>query len=339
MINDTIEVLITLPIANQLIETLQGISPRLHFTINPAKLSKDVADKIWNNAEILYTERVLPDPCLVSKLRWIQFHLAGIEFLLDHPLAKKDIQFTTLSGASSSVLAEYLVMMLLALGHRLPDLMENQRKAEWPHDRFTRFTVQELCGSTVGIVGYGSIGRELARLLSPFNVTLLAAKRDAMHPEDKGYSKEGHGDPGGNLFQRLYPIEALCSMLKECDFVVDTLPLTPQTRDIIGAEELAAMKPTAYLLNVGRGGTINQAALIKSLQEGEIAGAAMDVFGEEPLPSNSPLWKVRNVILTPHVADACSTYDEWAMELFGENIKRYISGSDLFNPFDPGRGY
>jgi phosphoglycerate dehydrogenase-like enzyme len=128
-------------------------------------------------------------------------------------------------------------------------------------------------------------------------------------------------------------------MLKDCDFVVDTLPLSPLTRNIIGAEELAAMKPAAFLLNVGRGGTINQPALITALQEGKIAGAAMDVFGEEPLPPNDPLWKVRNVLLTPHVADASPDYDAWAMELFAENIRLFLNGSELYNLFDPGRGY
>jgi phosphoglycerate dehydrogenase-like enzyme len=335
-----IEILITIPISNVLIDSLQTISPRLKINVSPARSLKDIPEKTWQAAEILYTERLLPDPELVPNLRWVQFHLAGIEFLIDNPLVKKPgVIFTTVSGSNASSLAEYIVMMLLALGHKLPDLVENQRKAEWPSDRSERFSARELRGSTVGLVGYGSIAREVARLLTPFNAKILAAKRDVMHPEDTGYTPEGLGDPNGDLFTRLYPIEALSSMVKECDFVVITLPLSPETRGLIGAGILESMKPGAFLINVGRGGTVDQQALLKALQEEKLGGAALDVFSEEPLQSSNPLWKQHNAFITPHISDSSPFYDERAMELFGENIRRYISGGTLFNRFDPERGY
>jgi len=196
-----------------------------------------------------------------------------------------------------------------------------------------------LRGSTVGIVGYGSVGREVARLLQPFNVRILATKRDVMHPHDIGYMPKGIGDPEGHLFTRLYPPQALKSMLKECDFVVITLPLSPETEDLIGKEELAAMKSTAFLINVSRGRVINTPALLSALQEGKIRGAALDVFSEEPLPPTSPFWKLPNVLITPHVAGNSSHYDERANELFCENIQRYLKGVTLLNRIDPVRRY
>jgi len=191
----------------------------------------------------------------------------------------------------------------------------------------------------VGIVGYGSIGREIARLLNVFGAKVLAAKRDVMHPEDQGYIIPGLGDPAGDAFHRLYPYQALKSMLKECDFVVVALPLTAETRGLIGAEEIAAMKPSAYLVNLARGGTVDQAALLAALQEKRIAGAALDVFVEEPLPAGHSFWKLPNVIVTPHIAGMSAHYNERAMDLFVENCKRYLAGSPLLNRFDPQKGY
>jgi phosphoglycerate dehydrogenase-like enzyme len=191
----------------------------------------------------------------------------------------------------------------------------------------------------VGIVGYGSIGRQVARQLYSFGSTVLATKRDARQPADSGYSPDGWGDPRGEFVHRLYPAEALRSMLKACDFVVVTVPLTPQTRNLIGAEELAAMRPTACLVDVSRGGVVNHPALIAALRDRRIAGAALDVFPEEPLPEDSPLWKMGSVILTPHISGNTPHYDERAVELFAENLRRHISGQPLLNRISVEQGY
>jgi phosphoglycerate dehydrogenase-like enzyme len=257
----------------------------------------------------------------------------------DPLLLKPDLVATTLSGAASPQMAEHVVLMMLALGHHLPELFDLQRRAEWPSERWKRFSPKELNTSVVGIVGYGSIGREVARLLYAFGTTVLATKRDVMHPEDQGYRHEGQGDPQGDLVRRLYPPQALRSMLKECDFVVVTLPLTAETRQVMAAEELAAMKPSACLVNVSRGEVVDHAALIAALRERKIAGAALDVFPEEPLPADNPLWKLPNVIITPHISGFSPHYDERAVELFSENLRRYLAGLPLYNQIDPGRGY
>ena len=191
----------------------------------------------------------------------------------------------------------------------------------------------------VGIVGYGSIGRQVARLLQPFGATVLATKRDARHPEDNEYTPEGMGDPSAALVQRLYPAEALRSMLKECDFVVITVPKTPATFGLISTQELAMFKPTAFLIDVSRGGIVDHEALIHALRERKVAGAALDVFPEEPLPPTSPLWKFANVIITPHISGNTLQYDQRAAELFAINLLRYLTGQPLYNRIEPERGY
>lgn len=338
--NTPVEVLITLPLPEDLIAQLRAVSPRLKITALRARQVEDVSTDLWSRVEILYTDSVLPTPEQAPHLRWIQIHYAGIDHALQAEILQKpEVMVTTLSGVVASKMAEFILLMLLALGHRLPELIANQKRAEWPRDRWEKFSPRELRESTVGIVGYGSIGREVARLLNSFHARVLATKRDAMHPEDTGYMPEGHGDPAGELVYRLYPNQALRSMLKECDFVVVTVPLSPETRHLIGAEELAVLKPSAYLVDASRGGVIEPSALINALKERRLAGAALDVFSEEPLPADSPLWKMPNVLITPHVAGITPHYDRRAMQLFAENLERYLAGLPLYNRFERERGY
>jgi phosphoglycerate dehydrogenase-like enzyme len=191
----------------------------------------------------------------------------------------------------------------------------------------------------VGIVGYGSIGREVARLLQPFGVTVFAAKWDAMHPQDTGYIQEGFGDPSGDIPRRIYPFQALKSMIAECDFLVITVPLTPETDGLIGPEELDAMKPNGYLIDISRGCVVDHSALIRAIKDKKIAGAALDVFPEEPLPKDNPLWKFPNVIISPHIAGISPHYDQRAVALFTENMRRFLAGEPLHNQFEIERRY
>ena len=340
MSHELVEVLVTVPFSEGALDKWRSISPRLKINNQVTRRVDEIPAEVWKRVEVLYTDVVLPDPTLVPALKWLQFHFAGIDFLVDSPLLQKaHLSITTLSGAAAPQLAEYAVMMMLALGHHMPDIFKNQNKMEWPHDRSERFGPFELRNSTVGIVGYGSIGREIARLLQPFGVTILATKRNVMHPEDSDYTAEGLGDPQGNRFTRLYPVQALKSMLKLCDFVVVCVPFTKETRNMIQKDELDAMKQGSYLINIGRGGVVDQAALLDVLQDHHLAGAALDVFSEEPLPPNNPLWRTPNVIITPHIGGISDLYKDRAAVLFGENIKRYLEGLPLFNYFDTDRGY
>ena len=340
MSESTIEVLMTMPFSAALVDRVKAVSSRVNVTVQPAVKPEDIPAEVWARTEVLYTDRVLPTPAQAPRLRFIQFHYAGIDYAAESPILRKpDLVAATLSGAVSSQVAEWSVAMMLALGHRLPEMMALQSKSEWPQDRWQQLAPVELRGATVGLVPYGSISREIARLLVPFSVNILAAKRNAMDPTDRGYMPEGLGDPEGNLFKRLYPIEALKSMLKECDFVVVSLPLTPQTRGMIGTEELKAMKPGAFLVDCGRGGIVDHAALLQALQEKHLAGAALDVFPQEPLPADNPIWKQPNVIVSPHVAGVSKNFDAHATELFAANLRRYIEGAAVYNRFDLEKGY
>ncbi len=338
--SEFIEVLITIPFADPLIAQLNNISPRLRITVLRARKVEEIPVEVWQQAEVLYTNVVLPMPEQVPALRWLQFHWTGIDHAVNHPLLQKPgLVITNLSGVGAPQMAEYAVMMALALGHRLPDLIAHQKRSEWPKDRWERFSPRELRGSTVGIVGYGSVGRQIAHLLHEFSVTLLATKRDVLHPADNGYIPEGMGDPEGDFITRMYPPQALASMLKECDFVIVTVPLTPETRNLIGAKELAACKPTAFFIDVSRGGIIDHNALFAALRDQKIAGAGLDVYPEEPLPPDSPLWKMPNVLLTPHISGDTPYYDERAVTFFAENLHRYLAGLSLYNRVDVSRGY
>ena len=335
-----IEVLTTVPFPEPVMQGLRALSPRIKISLHPARKVEEIPAEVWQKAEVLYTDVLLPDPELVPALRWVQFHYAGIDFINGSKLLDlKHLKITSMSGASAVQEGEYILLMLLALGHHMQRLAENQAKAEWPPERWDLFAPFELTGRTVGLVGYGSIGREVARLLQPFGCKVLAAKRDVMHPEDHEYTIDGHGDPEGIYFHRLYPIEALHSMLKECDFVVVTLPLTPQTQGIIGETAFKNFKPGAYLVHVSRGGVVDENALLEALVEKRLAGAAVDVFTQEPLPPASPLWKAPNLILTPHVSGFSPQYKERAGQMFAENLKRYLHAEPLLNEYRHFRHY
>ena len=338
--SNIVEVLITLPFSPALLKQLSDISPRLHIQSLVARSVEEVPPELWAQVEVLYTNRVLPTQEQAPRLAWIQAHWAGIDHAVDAPILQRpDLIVTSLSGASAPQMAEHAVMMLLALGHHLPAAVQHQKRADWPAGRWDIFCPTELRGSTVGIVGYGSVGRQIARLLQAFGATVLATKRDLMHPEDTGYTLDGLGDPAGDLVHRLYPPQALRSMLRECDFVVVCVPRTPATLNLLGAEELGVLKPGAALVDISRGGIVDQNALVSLLREEKLSGAALDVFPLEPLPADSPLWKLPNVLLTPHIAGFSPHYDQRAADLFAENLHRYLAGLPLYNRLQLEKGY
>jgi phosphoglycerate dehydrogenase-like enzyme len=291
------------------------------------------------DVEILYTSKVLPEPEAVPNLRWIQFHFAGIDHVAEAPLVRSGVAVTTLSGAAVSQMVEFALMAILAMGRRLPLMMSDKAQKHWAEDRFDRFEPKELRGSTVGIIGYGSVGREVARVCRAMGAKVLATKRDLKRLEDTGYMPEGQGDQGAEIVERLYPPQALRSMASLCDFLVVTVPLTVETRGIVDKRVLLSLKPASFLIDLSRGGVVDHGALIEVLNENRLAGAALDVYPLEPLPESSPLWGMPNVILSPHVAGASKEYSERATELFVENLHRYLADQPLLNRFDPQRGY
>jgi phosphoglycerate dehydrogenase-like enzyme len=352
--SENINLLITVPIEEEFVEDLKARFPQLEIHYRPLQKGEQPSDDLWADAEILYAFRNLPNPEQAPKLRWVQFHSAGVDAHIDHPLLAQpkeegtQLLLTTLSGANAPQVAEHALALILALSHNVPAMLADQSRAKWSARRLERFIPHELYGATVGIVGYGSVGRQLAHLLQPFEVTVLASKRDLMDEGREAYyrvgppaklNEDGEPIPEPSLVRRLYPGRAMRSMFKDCNFVVVTVPLTKETHDKIGAKQLAGLKPNAFLVDVSRGGVVDHGALIAALKEGALAGAALDVFPEEPLPADSPLWEMPNVIISPHVAGLSAAYNRRAMALFAENLARHLAGEDLLNKVDLERGY
>ncbi len=337
-----IHILSTVEIPEEDQKRIKELSDQITLSIDQVNHAGEIPESRWQSVNVLYTWNLLPEPDAVPNLEWVQFKRAGVDDFIGHPLAQKpDMVATTMSGVINSQIAEYVLMAMLAFGQKLPKMMQYQAEKKWPpeHVKWQEFMPIELRGSTVGILGYGSIGRQVARLLQPFGATILAAKKDVMQPEDTGYVPEGMGDPHGELFTRLYPIEVLHSFLAECDFVVVTLPLTDETRGLMDASAFEAMKETAFLVNVGRGELLDQAALVSALKNRQIAGAALDVFEEEPLPKDDPLWAMENVIISPHVSGLSRGLNEDTLALFIENLNRFMNDLPLYNQIDVNRGY
>ena len=337
MQKEPIRVIVAADFSDEIMAELREISPRLHIE----RHFPEVPDSVWPETEVLYTIRHFPDPEQAPRLRWIQLNYAGLDGVVNQPIVQaEDVEVTTGSGIHAVQMAEFCLAMMLAFMYKLPKMMELKQKAEWPEKRFEMFAPHGLRGQTVGIAGYGTIGRELARLADQMGMTVLATKRDLKRTvDDDGYREEDTGDPTGDIPMRLYPPEALATMARECDYLVLTVPLTDATRHMVDETVLNAMKKTGVLINVARGGVVDEAALISALAAEKIAGAALDVFETEPLPSSSPLWNLDNIIIAPHVSGYTSRYHEKAAQLFDENLRRYLENRPLLNRYDRERGY
>ena len=344
---ETIQVLSTRRFTDDLLDQIRGVSTRLRVSQQTCHDAEEVAAALaaHSDIEILYTFD-LPQNALdlAPNLRWVQLHSAGVNHILDHPIMQRDeagardVAVTTVSGIHATPIAEYVLASILAFRWRVPLWTECQREARWPSNRWGLYARPELRASTLGILGYGSIGREVGRLGKAFGMRVLALRRSPGHAKE-GYAVDRTGDPGGEIPARFFSPDELHEMLPECDFVVISLPLTPETEHFVGEAELRAMKPSAYLVNIARGPIVDEQALIRALHEGWIAGAGLDVFEREPLPDDSPLWAIENALLSPHVAGFTPRYDERAVAVFAENLHRYLSGEPLLNLVDKARGY
>lgn len=328
-----IKVLVTAPFPPLLLDKLKSVSR--HVEIEQQSLSNGKwPDDRTTSSEVYYAISGVPRPEQAPNLRWIQGHWAGINNLKDHPVWESDIVITTASGIHAPAMGQYVMAQMLAWANRVPDWLSYQKEGTWPKDRWRKFLPNELRDQTVGILGYGSIGREVARLAKSFGMTVLATKRNARDTTDSGFTVPGSGDPKGEVADRIYPGEATRSMVAECDYVVITLPLTTRTHHLVDEVMLREMKPSCVLINVGRGPIVNEDDLVKALKKGWIAGAGLDVFETEPLPAKSPLWSMNNVIISPHVSGFTPHYDERATDLFAENLRRYLVGDPLLNQVD-----
>jgi phosphoglycerate dehydrogenase-like enzyme len=254
-------------------------------------------------------------------VRWVHSRSAGLDSLLFPELVTSAVPLTNGSGVFSQSLGEFALGAILYFAKDFRRMIRNQTAGVWE-----QFDVEEISSQTVGIVGYGDIGRAVAKRVHPMGMTVLANKR---HPPQSA-------DP---MVDRFYKTEELREMLARCDYVVVSLPLTAETHHMISDAEFAAMKPTAVVINIGRGPVIDQAAMVRALTAKQIKGAGLDVFEQEPIPAGDPMYQLENVLLSPHCADHTAEWLNQAMRFFLDQYRRFTNGEPLENVVNKTLGY
>ena len=255
-----------------------------------------------------------------EKVRWVHSWAAGPDHQLYPEFIAHPAMLTSSAGNGAVPLAEHAMMLMLMLNRTALRWIDSQKRRQWE-----RFTHGELNGLTIGIIGAGYSGKDLALKAKAFHMRVLGLRRS---------------DQPADNFDEFYPRERLYEMLGQCDFVVVTAPLTPETRGMIDVAALAGMKPSAHLICFSRGGIIDDDAMLKALQDGAIAGAGIDAHGVEPLPPDSPFWTLANTIITPHNGATTEATRERGFQIFLENLRRYVEGrDDLINRVDKQAGY
>lgn len=287
-----------------------------------------VLDEI-GDVEIMFGISIRPDQFLAAKkLRWIHSQAAAVHQLMFPELINSDVVITNAREVHGAVVAEHVLALIFALAKRIPAAVRFQQQCIWGQEQIWDGNPRprELAGATVGLVGLGSIGRPLAKHASALGMKVIAVRK---HP--------GKDRPEG--VDEILPTTKLEEMLARSDYVVLAAPVTPVTTGLIGRPQLATMNSGACLINVGRGPLVDEAALIEALRNQTIAGAALDVFDKEPLPPDSPLWDLENVLITPHTAGMSDRMWQRHYVLFSENVRRYLAGQHLLGLVDKHGGY
>jgi phosphoglycerate dehydrogenase-like enzyme len=273
----------------------------------------------WSGSLSLIRDVFLMSP----SIRWIHSRSAGLERTLFPELIASDVVMTNGSGVFSPSLGEFALAAILYFAKDFRRMIRNQMAGQWEP-----FDVLPISGQTVGIVGYGDIGRAVASRVRAMGMTVLAVKRHAPTQNNP------------DLFaERIYSPDQRLAMLPQCDYVVVAAPLNAETVGLINEAEFAAMKPTAVIINVGRGPVIDEQAMIKALSHNKIKGAALDVFDEEPLPANHSFYQLENVLLSPHCADHTPDWLDNAMRFFLAQFEKFRRGEPLLNVVDKKLGY
>jgi len=289
----------------------RGVSVRIAAT--PSEAAGAVAD-----AEILYAWKFPPQLyAKASRLQWMQVMGAGVDWALV-PELPPSVQVTRAPGVFGPWMAEYVLGWCSWVTQKMKTYRDAQRQRRWDD----HVLPDRLSGKTMTIVGLGDIGRDIARVARGLGMRVLGVSRRGRPVREAA---------------RVYPVTAMARALREADFVVLLLPLTAETRGIIGSDALAVMKSTAWLINIARGAVVNEPALLEALEQKRIAGAVLDVFDREPLPPSHPLWRVDNVVVTPHISGP-STPDAIA-PVFNDNRARYLAGRPLRHVVDRQQGY
>jgi phosphoglycerate dehydrogenase-like enzyme len=289
------------------VEAFQGLAPEADIILS------------WSISGKLLREVFAMCP----KLRWVHSRSAGLDTVLFPELVASPVPLTNGRGVFSQSLGEFALGAILYFAKDLRRMIANQQAGRWE-----QFDVVPVAGQTVGIVGYGDIGRAVATRVRAMGMRILAVKR--------------HGPPLYNvdpLINQIYLPADRTEMIAQCDYVVCAAPLTPETRGMIGEAEFAAMKPSAVIVNIGRGPVIDEAAMVRALTGRRIKGAALDVFDSEPLPAGHPFYLLDNVLLSPHCADHIPGWTADAMRFFLTQFERFREGRPLENIVNKGQGY
>jgi phosphoglycerate dehydrogenase-like enzyme len=301
-------ILLTLPekVRMQYYDHLRAKFPevKVHMVEHHSKVGPYIG-----SADILVTfgpmmaEHVLQD---ATNLKWVQALGTGVDGIADRPSLRDNVMVTNLHGIHGAPVSEAAIMMMLALSRGLPRVVLNQERHQWD-----RFPTRLLKGKRVGIFGVGLIALELAPKCKAFGMTVV------------GISSAKRKVAG---FDGMYARDELAAAVPEVDYLVLLTPYSPATHGIVGAKIFSAMKPTSYLINLARGGVVDEEALVKALKQGEIAGAALDVFTQEPLPEDHPFWTMENVLITPHLGGFYDAYPADALPVIETNVRRFLAG-------------
>lgn len=307
----------------QVIADLAGAYPQVQFAFCPKREDLQAA---LAEAEVYFGWLTREEFLATTKLRWIQSPSTGVDRFLAIPeLRDGDVILTSARGTHRACLAEHALAMILAFTRGIRACVVRQQRHEWAIHEL-RPKMVELTGGTLGIIGFGAVGRGLAERARVFGLRILAV--DVL-PQDKP-----------DYVAWLGGLDRLETLLRESDYVVVAAPFTAETRGMLGKDKLALLKPSAILVGISRGGIIDETALCEALREGRLAGAALDVFEQEPLPADSPLWDVENLLITPHIAGGSQFEGQIIRSIFAENLGRYVRGEfPLRNQVDKVRGF
>ena len=302
------KIVITQNLKQEYIEKIKDIVPAWDVIV-----SKEPA--VWKehakDAEIIAGWRKeLAEYCLTpgSNLQWLQTWSAGVDSLPLEKLQSKDIKVTSANGVHAYPISETIFALMLGLTRKIHTYVKNQQTRTWDHAHLSL----EIHEKTIGVIGVGEIGKETAKIAKAFGMTVLGVR---------------HSGKPSDYVDEMYTPDQLDQLLPKCDYVVVTLPHTPETHHLFGAKQFKQMKPSAFFINIGRGETVVEEELISALQEDRIAGAGLDVFEKEPLGADSPLWEMDNVIITPHTSGATEYYNKRVVEnILIPNLRTYLSG-------------
>jgi phosphoglycerate dehydrogenase-like enzyme len=348
---------VALPVADDLLRQIAAVSSRVALTaLTPAQRlvyrdgrplwagyqeppstddeSEEEArarlEAVLRTTDVLLTNPIVPEDLLdrAPELRLLQLTSAGVDRLLETDMVRSPrVQVATASGLHATPISEYILGGMIAFAKGFPRAIEAQRDRVW-----RPFWPRELEAATVAVIGLGAIGRRTTELARALRMRVLAVRRSASR-------RMPGAECGEPSVDEVYPVSELLDVLGQADYVVLAVPLTNESKAMIGEPQLRAMKPSAVIINIARGAVIDQPALIEALRSGQIGGAVLDVTDPEPLPEDHELWSAPNLVITPHISGGTPRYMERAIEIFCDNLRRFVDGKPLRNVVDPDRGY